>query len=139
VLARDVVRLVNAHRRERNLPTLAVSAPLTRSASWKASHMARYEYMRHNDPAPPVKRTVAARLAACGYPTTRGAWGENIAYGYETPAAVMRAWLKSPGHRRNIEGRLYAAIGVGVAEGENGLLYWAQNFGSNTDEGRGRG
>ncbi len=92
--------------------------------------MARYRYLRHDDPAPPLKRSVSTRLTACGYPTTRAAWGENIAFGLETPAAVMRAWLRSRGHRRNIESRRYSAIGVVAATSESRLVYWAQDFGS---------
>ena len=99
-LAAGVVRLVNAHRRTLHLSTLIRSAALTRSARWKASHMARYRYLRHEDSAPPLERTVSGRLEACGYPAAHGAWGENIAFGFATAPAVMRAWLRSPGHRR---------------------------------------
>jgi uncharacterized protein YkwD len=138
-LATQIVRLVNAHRHALHLRALSVSAPLTRAAEWKASHMARYHYMKHQDPSPPVKRGVGTRLAACGYPSATSSWGENIAFGFETPAAVMRGWLHSPGHRRNIEYRRWTAIGVGVATGSNGLLYWAQDFGSYAGPGTGRG
>src|SRR3712207_3986662 len=53
-LASQVVDLVNQHRQSRGLSTLAVSPTLTNAAVWKARHMARYLYMQHNDPAPPV-------------------------------------------------------------------------------------
>jgi hypothetical protein len=87
--------------------------------------MARYLYMTHNDPAPPVARSTADRMAACG---VTGGWGENIAYGYSTPEAVMQGWLNSPGHRANIENGSYRSIGVGAAVGSNGRVYWAQAF-----------
>jgi uncharacterized protein YkwD len=138
-LAARVLQLVNAHRRALHLRVLTVSAPLTRAAQWKASHMARYRYMRHNDPAPPVKRTVGTRLAACGYPTATASWGENIAFGFETPADVLRGWLHSRGHKRNIEYRAWTATGVGVATSPNGLVYWAQDFGSYAGPGTVRG
>jgi uncharacterized protein YkwD len=126
-LATEVVQLVNAHRASRRLATLAVSTSLTRSADWKARHMAAYRYLAHNDPAPPVTRTVGQRLAACGY--GGGTYGENIAYGYPSASSVVTAWLRSPGHRTNIENRSFTAIGVGVATAANGTIYWAQNFG----------
>jgi uncharacterized protein YkwD len=129
-LAAEVVQLVNAHRASRGLAPLAVSTSLTRSADWKARHMAAYRYLAHNDPAPPVGRTVGQRLAACGY--GGGTWGENIAYGYRTPAEVVSAWLRSSGHRANIESRSFTAIGVGVATAANGTPYWAQSFGVGT-------
>ncbi|MDE5563965.1 MAG: hypothetical protein K2I93_02325 [Oscillospiraceae bacterium] len=52
--------------------------------------------------------------------------GENIAYGYPTPEAVMDGWMHSDGHRANILGD-FDYIGVGVVW-ENGTLYWTQVF-----------
>jgi uncharacterized protein YkwD len=127
-LAVEVVALVNAHRAAKGFAPLAVSVSLTRSADWKARHMAAYRYLAHNDPAPPVARSVGQRLAACGYGGRT--YGENVAYGFATPAAVVSAWLRSSGHRANIESRAFRTIGVGVATAANGAVYWAQNFGS---------
>lgn len=127
-LAAEVVQLVNAHRASRGLAPLTVTASLTRSADWKARHMAAFRYFAHNDQAPPAARTVGQRLAACGY--GGGTYGENLAYGLRTAQAVVSAWLRSSGHRANIESRAFATIGVGVATAANGTVYWAQNFGS---------
>jgi uncharacterized protein YkwD len=129
-LAAQVVALVNAHREQIGLAPLAVSPTLTAAATWKARHMAAYHYMAHDDPAPPVARTTAERIAACGYPTAN--WGENIAYGYPTAQAVVDGWLSSPEHRANIERADVRATGVGVA---GSPLYWAQTFGSVVDAG----
>src|ERR671935_2164903 len=111
-LAAQVVALVNAHREQLGLAPLAVSPTLTAAATWKARHMAAYHYMAHDDPAPPVARTTAERIAACGYPAAN--WGENIAYGYPTAQAVVDGWLSSPEHRANIERADVRATGVGV-------------------------
>jgi uncharacterized protein YkwD len=89
--------------------------------------MAHRRYLAHNDPAPPVTRTVGQRLAACGF--VGGGWGENIANGYRTAEAVVSGWLSSPGHRANIERASYGVIGVGAAVSSNGAVYWAQSFG----------
>jgi uncharacterized protein YkwD len=131
--AGQVVSLVNQHRQALGLVQLQVSPTLTNAAVWKSLHMGYYGYMAHDDPAPPVARKVPDRLAACGYPAypngTAG-WGENIAYGYATPAAVMTAWLNSPGHRANIENPTYRAIGVGAARNAKGTYYWTEDFGT---------
>ena len=51
--------------------------------------------------------------------------GENIAYGYATPEAVVTAWMNSDGHRANILNGSYTRLGVGyVADGH----YWTQMF-----------
>jgi hypothetical protein len=128
-----VLSLVNAHRAAMGLTQLKTSPTLEASAVWKALHMAAYAYMSHDDPAPPVARTAAQRIAACGY--AGGGWGENIAYGYATPDSVMQGWLNSPGHRANIENASYRVIGVGAAMNSAGRMYWAQDFGTFDDSG----
>lgn len=131
--AAQVVDLVNQHRAALGLSQLAVSPTLQSAAVWKSRHMAYYGYLQHDDPAPPVARTVADRLAACGYPIGSVGWGENIAYGYSTAQSVMNAWLASPGHKANIENASFRAIGVGVARASNGAYYWTQDFGTLAD------
>jgi outer membrane biosynthesis protein TonB len=131
-LGAQVVGLVNQHRAGLGLGGLAQSATLTAAAVWKARHLAFYGYFSHDDPAPPVARSVGDRLAACGY--TAG-WGENIAYGQPSAASVMQGWLSSPGHKANIERSSFRAIGVGVAAAADGRLYWVQAFGTVADSG----
>jgi uncharacterized protein YkwD len=127
--AQRVVALVNQHRASLGLSQLTVATAPTSSAVWKARHMARYLYMTHDDPAPPIARTTVQRMEACG---VTGGWGENIAYGYTTPEAVMQGWLNSPGHRANIENASYRTIGVGAATSSTGRVYWAQAFSTQT-------
>jgi uncharacterized protein YkwD len=125
-LALQVARVVNRYRVRVGLRRLKLEFGLMRSAIWKAQHMAHFFYFGHEDPAPPVSRGVPERLAACGF---EGGGSENIAYGFQTAQGVVRAWLRSPGHRRNIRSRTWRYLGVGVAESRNGGFFWAQNFG----------
>ena len=53
--------------------------------------------------------------------------GENIAFGYSSPAAVEAAWMDSPGHRRNILTAGFTHVGVGLYE-EDGMIFWTQLF-----------
>jgi uncharacterized protein YkwD len=130
-----LIALVNAHRQGLGLATLRTSTSLQNAAEWKALHMAKYRYMTHNDPAPPVARNTRDRLEACAYPVSHSGWAENIAYGYTSPEAVMQAWLNSSGHRRNIENPSYRTIGVGAAvSGGSSTVYWAQTFGTWTGD-----
>jgi uncharacterized protein YkwD len=125
-LATDVVRLVNAHRAGMGLPALATSPILSRSAEWKSGYMQASGVFTHDDPAP-FERTVAGRLGDCGY--AGAAWGENIAFGFEDAGAVVKGWLDSPGHRRNIESAAFSATGVGVVSAPGKATYWTQDFG----------
>lgn len=126
-LASQVVVLVNKYRAQRGLSRLAVSPPLTASSTWKSLHMAGYRYFAHDDPAPPVARTALERARSCGY--RGGAWGENIAWGYRSARAVITGWVNSPAHRASIESPGFTSVGVGVAAGTGGSLYWTLSFG----------
>jgi uncharacterized protein YkwD len=125
-LAYQVARIVNRYRIRIGLRRLQLEGGLMRSAIWKAQHMAHFFYFGHADPAPPISRGVHQRLAACGF---QGGGSENIAYGFDSAPEVVRAWLRSPGHRRNIRARYWNYLGVGVAQSRNGGYFWAQNFG----------
>lgn len=54
--------------------------------------------------------------------------GENVAYGYSSGTAVVRAWMGSPGHRANILNRNYRQMGIGARKAD-GVWYVAQVFG----------
>lgn len=63
--------------------------------------------------------TLTQRLASYA---TGDSWaiGENLAWGEAelgSPAAIVRAWMDSPGHRRNILDGTYQEIGIGIAPG----------------------
>ena len=54
--------------------------------------------------------------------------GENIASGHSSAAEVMKTWMNSEGHRKNILNENYTRIGVGVYEASDGRIYWVQVF-----------
>jgi uncharacterized protein YkwD len=51
--------------------------------------------------------------------------GENVAYNFATSQAVLKAWLESPGHCKNIMNPKFSEIGLGKAG-----AYWTQVFAS---------
>ena len=113
--------LLTAHTAARNGQVLIVDAKLTTMARNQAQFMADTKQMTHNLPA-----TFASRFKISGYVGSGG--GENIAAGQRDVPTVMRAWLNSPGHRRNILGD-WTHIGVGVAASDTKQLYWCVVFG----------
>jgi uncharacterized protein YkwD len=132
--AAQVAVQLNQQRAANGLGPLVVSPLLTNSAEWKSLHMAYYGYLDHSDPAPPVARTADVRIADCGY-TFEAAIGENIAEGFNTPSSVMSAWMGSEGHRENILGASFTAMGVGVATSPGGTYFWTVDFGGYADPG----
>ena len=55
-------------------------------------------------------------------------YGENIAKGQVDPKAVMRDWMNSPGHRKNILNPEFKYIGIGVIPDNSNCLHWVQLF-----------
>jgi uncharacterized protein YkwD len=48
--------------------------------------------------------------------------------GYRSPELAVEGWMNSPDHRTNIMNKRWNKIGVGIHEGVDGKLYWAQLF-----------
>ena len=116
----EVIRLVNKIRQENGLKTLSANWELSRVARYKSQDMVDNGYFAHNSP---VYGTPFQMIKSFGisYRTA----GENIAYGYKTPQAVVDGWMNSSGHRANILNRSYTQIGVGYVANGN---YWTQMF-----------
>ncbi len=55
------------------------------------------------------------------------ACAENVAFGKFTAQEVVKRWIQSPGHRKNIEGN-YNMTGIGVIRGRDGYPYFTQIF-----------
>lgn len=57
--------------------------------------------------------------------------GENIAMGYPEIDSVMKGWMDSPGHRRNILNCKFTHAGFGYAKTSDDSPYWCAQFGGN--------
>ena len=116
----EVIRLVNDIRAENGLKPLTANWELSRVARYKSEDMSDNRYFSHTSP---TYGTPFQMIKAFGL-SYRSA-GENIAYGYGTPAAVVNGWMNSSGHRANILNASYTQIGVGYCASGN---YWTQMF-----------
>ncbi|MFI1192570.1 CAP domain-containing protein [Micromonospora sp. NPDC020750] len=121
--ARQVVDLVNAERAKAGCGALKINSKLTAAAQAHSQDQADHRKMSHDGSD---GSSVGKRLDRVGYAWR--AYGENVAWNQQTPAAVMNAWMNSSGHRANILNCSFTEIGVGVAT-SNGP-YWTQDFGT---------
>jgi uncharacterized protein YkwD len=112
------VCLVNRERTQRGLTPLGLNQLLCSASLEHSQDMVRRHYFEHSTPE---GRTVIDRLRAVGYAQGASAsTGENLAYGVgakATPAAIVRAWMHSPGHRADILRPAFTEIGIGIALG----------------------
>ncbi len=119
-IEQQVVDMVNAERAKKGAAPLTVNYSLMEAAWVHNEHMVEIDRICHQgcgdgDPG--------SRIAATGY--RAATWGENVAMGYPSAAAVMEGWMGSTGHRANILSKNFTDIGVAHSSNH----YWTQVFG----------
>jgi uncharacterized protein YkwD len=120
-----VLTLVNDERAKASCPPLTADSRLTQAARAHSADMATRDYFSHDTPE---GVSFATRITNAGYRWSGAA--ENIAAGQKDPAAVMKSWMDSAGHRANILNCGYKNLGVGLAYNAKKTPYWTQDFGS---------
>ena len=122
--AKEVVRLINAEREKEGLSPLSLHKSLFDSAMLRSAEIS--VYYSHTRPDDTLFFTV--------FPEGMEAMAENIAIGFNSPAAVMNAWMNSTSHRDNILSPHFTSVGIGCLKGENGYYYWTQLFSDSPEE-----
>lgn len=122
VAAAEVLKLVNEERAQVGCSAVSANSALADLAQDFSQAMAAQGFFDHTDPggASPWDRAAKAGITDLG--------GENIARGQADAAAVMEAWMNSPGHKANILNCDFKTLGVGVHFGSGGP-WWTQDFG----------
>jgi len=116
-----ITALFNQLRREHGLPPVAMHKNLRQMALFQAERMAKHGKLKHS-----VgfgygfrSRLHKARIHAKA--------AENIASGQRDYKQVFAAWMRSPGHRRNMLDPAFAYYGLASATSSKrpGYPYWA--------------
>ncbi|WP_397375902.1 CAP domain-containing protein [Paenibacillus sp. EPM92] len=116
--ADQVVALVNQERAKAGLKPLVYDKALSAMALDKAKDMNNNKYFSHTSP---TYGSPFDMMKSYGIRYTYA--GENIAMGQKSPQEVMKAWMNSSGHRKNILSPNFTKIGVGYYNN-----YWVQEF-----------
>lgn len=118
----EVLQLVNEERAKVGCSAVSANSALRELAEAFSEDMAARGFFDHTDPdgLSPWDRADKAGITSLG--------GENIARGQADAAAVMEAWMNSPGHKANILNCDFKTLGVGVHFGSGGP-WWTQDFG----------
>ncbi len=112
---------INAYRQKHFLPPLRMEAHIAKQAEHHSLEMAQ-----HKTPfghAHFLKRVKILRSEI----KNAGAAAENVAFNYKDAHDVVKNWLLSPGHKKNIVGN-YNLTGIGVARDKQGKIYFTQIF-----------
>jgi uncharacterized protein YkwD len=109
--------LMNVERKRRHLRALRANTALRGAAAGHARTLVAQHVFAHGD--------VLGRILRSGYLKRFGNWhvGENLGWGWgggASPRALVRSWMRSPSHRRNILSRQFRDVGVAAALGSPG-------------------
>lgn len=115
---KKVFELVNQERAKAGLKALQLDTKLSEVARAKSADMKNKGYFSHQSPTYGSPFDMMKQFGIT-YKTA----GENIAKGQKTPEEVMKAWMNSDGHRKNIMSADFTHIGVGYVDG-----HWTQMF-----------
>jgi uncharacterized protein YkwD len=132
--------VINAERGKRNMSRLKPSAGLRLAASRHAHDMIRRRFFAHD--APGGLRFID-RVFRSGYLRRYGRWrvGENLGWGWGrggTPRAIVAAWMRSAGHRRNVLSKGFRDAGIAIQRGSprkrspRGSVVYVVDFGAFT-------
>ncbi|RPF52257.1 CAP domain-containing protein [Aquisalibacillus elongatus] len=119
----EVVRLTNQERTKNGLSELKIDQELNNVAQTKSVDMADNGYFSHQSP---TYGSPFEMLDQFGVDYTVAA--ENIAAGQKSPEQVVKQWMNSEGHRKNILNDSVTHIGIGYEPSGNMSPYWTQMF-----------
>jgi len=112
---------VNAARTHAGLAPLHLVARLSDVARSHSAAMARLGFFDHRSPD---GKRVGERLADAGYGYLFA--GENLSAGIENPDAVVKQWMLSGDHRRNLLEPRAREVGIGFVAAASApyRVYW---------------
>lgn len=118
---KEILFYINKYRQGKSLPALQMNMVISDQAEKHSEEMAEKKMSFGHDGFQDRVRNMIARLG------TLRASAENVAYGELSPEEVVGLWIRSPGHRKNIEGN-YTLTGIGTAKAKDGTIYFTQIF-----------
>ncbi|KTD08483.1 CAP domain-containing protein [Legionella jamestowniensis] len=120
-MQKGILLYVNEYRAKKGLKPLKMNNLISKEAEIHSREMAMHKIgFGHKDFNKRIKR-IYTEIQDC-----RGG-AENVAYNYKDAQDVVKNWLTSPGHRRNILGN-YNLTGIGLARDSRGKIYFTQIF-----------
>jgi uncharacterized protein YkwD len=108
--------LINQVRRAYGLHPLRSNRELRKLAASQVHDMVNWDYFTDDRPPGLTPMALVSETHYTSHATSVSV-GQNIGWGtgeYATAAAMVAAWIASPGHLENIITREYREVGVGV-------------------------
>ena len=119
----SILKYVNEHRRSKGLGALQTLDAATQQAYLHSKNMATGKTAFGHDGFEKRVQLIQKSIGADYIPAS----SENVANGQLSAKEVVKGWLNSPGHKRNIEGN-YTLTGIGTYKDRKGRIYFTQIF-----------
>ena len=119
----EIMNLLNAERTKAGASALTLNPELSKIAFRKTQDMVKNQYFEHE--LQPYE-TSFEMLSTVGINYQSA--GENLAFGYTKPSAVMQVWMNSADHRYNILQPDFNQFGISVMQNSRGVYYWTVVF-----------
>jgi len=118
-ITNEIFVLVNQHRESIGLPLLVRNTSADNLAIEHTQYMVFKNTSSHDN----------FKIRANNLKTSENAKnvGENVAYGFTTAKSVVYTWIKSNGHKANIEGN-FTHTGIAAIKNSNNKYYFTQIF-----------
>lgn len=117
----SILYYINEHRHTVRLASLQTLAAATKLAYTYSKNMATvktgFGHPGFDKRIDNIKQTVGFITASA----------ENVAYGQLSAKELVKGWLNSPGHKKNIESN-YQLTGIGWYKDKKGVIYFTQIF-----------
>jgi uncharacterized protein YkwD len=125
-LEAQLLHEVNAVRAQHDLIPLRRTPELDRAALGHSVDMARRNYLSHDSPegANPVDRILRAGVE--GFTLAAENLGKTNRG--DPNREIVRSWLASPDHRRNLLAPPFNTTGIGIARTADGFLVYTQLY-----------
>lgn len=121
VMAKDILYYINQHRASIGLSKLELSPAATEQAVKHSEDMANGSLPFGHDGFEDRMNAIMSKVGRLSESA------ENVAAGAMSAREVVDGWLKSQGHKENIEGD-YKYTGIGLAKASDGHIYFTQIF-----------
>ena len=108
----NILKQLNYQRSLRGLSPLSEDSRLDAAATEKSNDMINRDYFEHYA----YGLTPWVFISEQDYNYLYA--GENLAMDFQTSEGMVRAWMSSPAHRKNILNPDYEDVGIGVVKGE---------------------
>jgi uncharacterized protein YkwD len=115
----ETMALINAYRVSIGLNELQQVGHISFKSEQHDNYMISNNVVNHDDfvsRSDNIMKVLGAKNVA-----------ENIAFNYNSPQGALDAWLKSPGHKKNIEGN-FTHFGLAIRVNAEGKKYYTNIF-----------